>query len=118
MTGYVFCLEPHETGVGYQFIVANKSRLEKMDLEESTIDLAVATTPRIVVNEIVYDVSRQYFRKESDGQGFLRLQGLCQLQATLHHRLPICPRIHVFLSFHITRDHSLLREHKAAADST
>lgn len=67
MTGYVFCLEPHETGVGYQFIVANKSRLEKMDLEESSIDLAVATTPRIVVNEIVYDVSRQYFRKESDG---------------------------------------------------
>ena len=67
MTSYVFCLEPHETGVGYQFIVANKSRLEKMDLEESSIDLAVATTPRIVVNEIVYDVSRQYFRKESDG---------------------------------------------------
>ena len=67
MTGYVFCLEPHETGVGYQFIVANKSRLEKMDLEESSIDLSVATTPRIIVNEIVYDVSRQYGRKKSDG---------------------------------------------------
>lgn len=68
MKGYVFCLEPHETGVGYQFIKANQSRLIPMDFEESSIDLGVATTPRFIINDTVYDVyGHQYFKKEAGG---------------------------------------------------
>lgn len=70
MIGKVFCLKTSESkSVGYQYIVnpSNKKRIEDFDFEESSIDLGAVTTPRIVVKDIVYEIVRQYFVKDSSG---------------------------------------------------
>jgi hypothetical protein len=53
---------------GWEFVLANKSRWESFSFEESSIDLGITCTPRIIVDDIEYDVQRQYFIKDSDTQ--------------------------------------------------
>ena len=62
MNGYVFCLKPDEsTSAGWQFLQAHRDRLIPMSLEESSIDLAAIVAPKVVVNDRVYTIVRQYF---------------------------------------------------------
>lgn len=66
MDGYVFCLKPDETdGYGWQYIKQHEDRLVKMDFEVSSIDLGTTVSPRFIINDIVYDVVRQYFARVS-----------------------------------------------------
>jgi hypothetical protein len=53
---------------GWEFVSANKSRWEDFNFEESSIDLAIVAAPRIIVDDVEYDVNRQYFIKDSDTQ--------------------------------------------------
>jgi hypothetical protein len=51
---------------GWNYIKDHKDRLVKFSYEESSIDLTVTATPRIVVNDVCYDVVKQYFIREDD----------------------------------------------------
>jgi hypothetical protein len=66
MKGYALCLDPGQSTPGYQYIRENRDKLVPFDFEESSIDLASITTPRIVVNDICYQIERQYFVRVSD----------------------------------------------------
>ena len=70
MVGYVFCLTDEEmkktsTCGGYPYALKNKSRWKSFNFEESSIDLGIATTPRFVVDGVVYEEHHQYFIKEN-----------------------------------------------------
>lgn len=70
MTGYVFCLtdaemkKPSECG-GYPYAIKNKSRWKSFNFEESSIDCGIASSPRFVIDNVVYEVHHQYFIQES-----------------------------------------------------
>ena len=67
MNGYIFCLKSDESdSIGWQYLQAHKERLVKMSFEESSIDLASTVTPRFVVDNLVYEMVRQYFVHKSD----------------------------------------------------
>lgn len=71
MTGYVFCLTEDEmkdltNNSGYPYALKEKSRWLGFNFEESSIDLTIMPAARIVVENLVYDVLRQYFIRESD----------------------------------------------------
>ena len=67
MNGYIFCLKADESdSIGWQYLQAHKERLVKMSFEESSIDLASTVPPRFVVDNLVYEMVRQYFVHKSD----------------------------------------------------
>lgn len=66
MKGYALCLKPGQNTPGYQYIRDHSDELVPFDFEESSIDLASITTPRVVVNDICYQIERQYFVRISD----------------------------------------------------
>ena len=67
MNGYIFCLKSDESdSIGWQYLQAHKERLVKMSFEESSIDLAATVAPRFVVDNLVYEMVRQYFVHKSD----------------------------------------------------
>lgn len=65
MDGYALPLTVNEAknskNLSYDFIRSNKGRLLPFSFEESSIDLAVVTTPRVVIDNYVYEIARQYF---------------------------------------------------------
>ena len=66
MVGYVIPLAKNESPgqCGYPFIKENRDRWVEFNFEESSIDIGISSTPRMVVDDIVYDVHHQYFVKE------------------------------------------------------
>lgn len=68
MTGYIFPLTSNENPgmCGYPYINAHRDRLVPFDFEESSIDLGLSVTPKIVLNNVVYDPQNQYFEKDSN----------------------------------------------------
>ena len=66
MVGYVIPLAKNESPgkCGYPFIKENRDRWVEFNFEESSIDIGIGSTPRLVVDDIVYDVHHQYFVKE------------------------------------------------------
>jgi hypothetical protein len=52
--------------IGWNYIKDHKDRLVKFNFEESSIDLTITATARMVVDDICYDVAKQYFVKEDD----------------------------------------------------
>ena len=72
MDGYALPLTVNEAeksiNLNYDFIRSNKGRLITFSFEESSIDLAVTTVPRVVIDDIVYEIARQYFVKMGDTQ--------------------------------------------------
>jgi hypothetical protein len=70
MTGYVFPLLMTENSgdIGWDYMKDHRDRFVPFSFEESSIDLALVTPARIVVDDVVYNVEKQYFNRASESE--------------------------------------------------